>query len=138
MREKEELEALKQNQAMMNSSILKGKSEEEEEEEEEVEKTKSMWDCGSPLYDSYELVSLDHVIDRNLMAFPSSLHGSKPIITTFNNHHSHDMLSVSGVVHKVVSPEKSKGSFLVTSFSKLRMKIRKKTLKKKEHEKSHI
>ncbi|KAL4599030.1 hypothetical protein ACB092_11G097200 [Castanea dentata] len=42
---------------------LKGKEDEEEEEKE-------IWDCGSPLYDSYELASLSHIIDRHLMAFP--------------------------------------------------------------------
>ncbi|RZC91308.1 hypothetical protein C5167_027371 [Papaver somniferum] len=37
------------------------------EVEEEV------WDCGSPLYDSYELVSLTHVIERNFMVLPFSV-----------------------------------------------------------------
>ena len=41
---------------------LKGKEDEEEEKE--------IWDCGSPLYDSYELASLSHIIDRHLMALP--------------------------------------------------------------------
>ncbi|KAL3536733.1 hypothetical protein ACH5RR_000099 [Cinchona calisaya] len=35
-----------------------------------------IWDCGSPLYDSYELISLSHVIDRNIMVLPS-LSGSR-------------------------------------------------------------
>ncbi|KAK4266963.1 hypothetical protein QN277_023818 [Acacia crassicarpa] len=30
----------------------------------------SIWDCGSPLYDSYELVSVTHVIERHWMIFP--------------------------------------------------------------------
>nr|KYP56083.1 hypothetical protein KK1_002313 [Cajanus cajan] len=80
----------------------------------------SMWDCGSPLYDCYELVSLDHIIDRHLMAFPSSSHGSsKSIITRFTHHH--DM-----VPHKVGSTEKSKGSFVVTNLSKFSVKITRK------------
>uniref|UniRef100_M1AWS0 Uncharacterized protein n=1 Tax=Solanum tuberosum TaxID=4113 RepID=M1AWS0_SOLTU len=29
-----------------------------------------IWDCGSPLYDSYELVSLVHLIERNTMILP--------------------------------------------------------------------
>ncbi|KAG5593326.1 hypothetical protein H5410_043840 [Solanum commersonii] len=29
-----------------------------------------IWDCGSPLYDSYELVSLVHLIERNTMFLP--------------------------------------------------------------------
>lgn len=46
-----------------------------------TEKTKKMvdddhndrilWDCGSPLYDSYELVSLTHIIERHFMSIPS-------------------------------------------------------------------
>lgn len=30
-----------------------------------------IWDCGSPLYDSYELVSVSHLIERHLMKLPS-------------------------------------------------------------------
>ncbi|KAL0714966.1 hypothetical protein Bca4012_021945 [Brassica carinata] len=30
-----------------------------------------LWDCGSPLYDSYELVSLTHIIERHFMYIPS-------------------------------------------------------------------
>lgn len=41
----------------------------------EEESTK-IWDCGSPLYDTYELVSLGHVIDRHIMVLPS-LSGSR-------------------------------------------------------------
>ncbi|KAG2332038.1 hypothetical protein Bca4012_018378 [Brassica carinata] len=37
-----------------------------------------VWDCGSPLYDTYELVSFAHIIERRLLPFspltrPSSL-----------------------------------------------------------------
>lgn len=32
--------------------------------------TFATWDCGSSLYDSYELVSLSHVIERHLMEQP--------------------------------------------------------------------
>ncbi|KAL2345888.1 hypothetical protein Fmac_007173 [Flemingia macrophylla] len=28
-----------------------------------------IWDCGSPLYDSYELVSLSHTIQRHMMGW---------------------------------------------------------------------
>nr|CAD1824066.1 unnamed protein product [Ananas comosus var. bracteatus] len=40
-----------------------------EEEEEEIRL--SIWDCGSPLYDSYELASLCSLIDRHVVALPS-------------------------------------------------------------------
>lgn len=45
------------------------KSERTEIEAEEA--SMATWDCGSPLYDSYELVSLDHLIQRHLMVIPS-------------------------------------------------------------------
>ncbi|THF99136.1 uncharacterized protein LOC114313263 [Camellia sinensis] len=39
--------------------------------EEKEEGALVIWDCGSPLYDSYELASLSHLIDRHMMALPS-------------------------------------------------------------------
>ncbi|KAK8464938.1 hypothetical protein PHAVU_010G111500 [Phaseolus vulgaris] len=133
---------LRRNPSKVNQENMKtrGKEEEEEEEaskgnetmfmmmkeeDEEEEKAMAIWDCGSPLYDSHELVSLDHIIDRHLMVFPSSIGSSKHIITTFtrhshhhHHHHHHDM-----VPHKHGSPEKSKGSFMVTSMSKISVKM---------------
>ncbi|KAK7381999.1 hypothetical protein VNO80_00620 [Phaseolus coccineus] len=108
----EEEEASKRNQTMIMMM--------REEDQEEEEKAMAIWDCGSPLYDSHELVSLDHIIDRHLMAFPSSIGSSKHIITRFtrHSHHHHDM-----VPHKHGSPEKSKGSFMVTSMSKISVKM---------------
>ena len=40
-----------------------------DEEEEEVSSTNA-WDCGSPLYDYYELASLAHLLERHTMALP--------------------------------------------------------------------
>ncbi|CAN1189559.1 hypothetical protein LINPERPRIM_LOCUS24552 [Linum perenne] len=31
-----------------------------------------VWDCGSPLYDSYEIASVGHLIERHTMSLPSS------------------------------------------------------------------
>ncbi|KAI3449251.1 hypothetical protein Pfo_005916, partial [Paulownia fortunei] len=31
-----------------------------------------IWDCGSPLYDSYELVAVTNVIERHFMILPGS------------------------------------------------------------------
>ncbi|KAH7848409.1 hypothetical protein Vadar_002419 [Vaccinium darrowii] len=39
-------------------------------EEKDEGLTMKVWDCGSPLYDSYELASLGHVIDRHVLALP--------------------------------------------------------------------
>ncbi|KAJ4728154.1 ATP-dependent DNA helicase mph1 [Melia azedarach] len=54
----------------------------EKSEAKENELGVSVWDCGSPLYDSYELVSVNHLIERHLMAIPS-LGGSKRIASKF-------------------------------------------------------
>jgi hypothetical protein len=53
-----------------------------EEEEEEGDRGLAIWDCGSPLYDSYELVALSHIIDRHLMALPH-VSRSKRLIAPF-------------------------------------------------------
>ena len=42
----------------------------------------AVWDCGSPLYDSYELVSLTHLIERHFMVFPMFLGGSKRFVAS--------------------------------------------------------
>lgn len=52
----------------------------------------AIWDCGSPLYDSYELVSLSHLIERHLMTLPS-LGGSRRFITRFP--HPSDLINPS-------------------------------------------
>ncbi|XWS38257.1 hypothetical protein CRYUN_Cryun19dG0115800 [Craigia yunnanensis] len=36
----------------------------------EQKESDSIWDCGSPLYDSYELASFGHVLERHTMALP--------------------------------------------------------------------
>lgn len=41
-----------------------------EEKERKKERTLKLWDCGSPSYDSYELVSVNHIIERHFMVFP--------------------------------------------------------------------
>ncbi|KAL5232590.1 hypothetical protein ABZP36_031366 [Zizania latifolia] len=40
------------------------------EEEKGVVGRRRAWDCGSPLYDSFELASVYGVLDRHLMALP--------------------------------------------------------------------
>ncbi|KAJ6943612.1 hypothetical protein NC652_009156 [Populus alba x Populus x berolinensis] len=42
-----------------------------EEKREAGRAAVNVWDCGSPLYDSYEIASLGHVIDRHSLALPS-------------------------------------------------------------------
>lgn len=47
----------------------------------------SIWDCGSPLYDSFELASFCHQLDRHLMLLPFSK-GSRRL--TFRNSNEPD------------------------------------------------
>ncbi|KAI9110124.1 hypothetical protein K1719_019165 [Acacia pycnantha] len=66
----EEEEASKEDQISdMKSEETRVKKKEKVTEKSSAP-TKSIWDCGSPLYDSYELVSVTHVIERHWMIFP--------------------------------------------------------------------
>lgn len=47
--------------------MIRAKTEEAEVEDGDA---LEVWDCGSPLYDAFELVSLSHVIERHLLVFP--------------------------------------------------------------------
>ncbi|PKI51587.1 hypothetical protein CRG98_028011 [Punica granatum] len=38
-----------------------------------------VWDCGSPLYDSYELAAVNHLLERHMMILPPSC-GSRRIV----------------------------------------------------------
>lgn len=49
-----------------SSVDMKRKTEEIGEEEERLK----IWDCGSPLYDSHELVSMNYLIEKKFMKFP--------------------------------------------------------------------
>ncbi|CAN6710834.1 unnamed protein product [Malus baccata var. baccata] len=67
---------------------LRGKENHHKEDEEF-----GIWDCGSLLYDSYEFVSISHLIERHLMALPYSLGGSRRFITNIYTHYSSGMAS---------------------------------------------
>ncbi|KAL5993531.1 hypothetical protein ACLOJK_014456 [Asimina triloba] len=51
---------------------MKVGGDEYERERGELEGTARVWDLGSPLYDSFEIVSLSHLLDRKLMSFTGS------------------------------------------------------------------
>ena len=97
--------------------------EEDQKGENEEEKTSTtsednlaIWDCGSPLYDSYELVSLSHLIERHLMILPS-LGGSKRFITQF----SQQIIDVDPPMksNSVGTTKLAKGSSMLARFSGL-------------------
>lgn len=51
-----------------------------EEEQKEDGLASKIWDCGSPLYDSYELVSIAHVLDMHQMIFPYAINRSTRLV----------------------------------------------------------
>ncbi|KAL7083155.1 hypothetical protein ACP275_14G144200 [Erythranthe tilingii] len=63
---------------MKRKSIESDDVRKEDDDEEEEEARKKIWDCGSPLYDSYELVAINSVIERHFMIFPY-LSGSRKV-----------------------------------------------------------
>ncbi|KAL3517263.1 hypothetical protein ACH5RR_024165 [Cinchona calisaya] len=64
---------MKQSQAPISHHDERKKEKEDDHDQSTIPR---IWDCGSPLYDSYELVSLSHLIDRHIMILPS-LSGSR-------------------------------------------------------------
>ncbi|KAI3901250.1 hypothetical protein MKW92_040970 [Papaver armeniacum] len=91
------------------------------EDEEEV------WDCGSPLYDSFELVSLTHVIERNMMVLPFSvLRSSKRFTSSSRFTSAKDLIANPG------STSMSRdNSFKVSSSVLLSDHVMRKIIKKK-------
>lgn len=74
----------------------------------------AIWDCGSPLYDSYELVSLSHLIERRLMTLPS-VGGSRLFITQFS--HPSDLINPPTSTADVSRTRLAKWSSKVASLS---------------------
>ncbi|QHO22445.1 hypothetical protein S83_037656 [Arachis hypogaea] len=106
----------------MSKALMKNSEEEKEEEEEVViggVVASPLWDCGSPLYDSFELATLSHIIDRHTVVLPHLSGSKKAISHGFDeSHHHHDEV-------KKISIEDSKGSSSLksTSFSEILDKI---------------
>ncbi|KAI5647156.1 hypothetical protein M9H77_33161 [Catharanthus roseus] len=87
--------------------------------DEEEEEGMNVWDCGSPLYDSYELVSLGHVIDRHTMILPSLINtngsrSSSATVAVEANAPSSSSSAIEGAPSK-----KLKGSAFLVFLSKL-------------------
>ncbi|KAG8659062.1 hypothetical protein MANES_02G012350v8 [Manihot esculenta] len=85
--------------------------EEEKGKEQELQKAQGaavIWDCGSPLYDSYEVASLFHIIDRHTMTLPFSPSGSNRFIFRPSFQREEKSLNVikkEGVHHKGLLPK---------------------------------
>ncbi|GER26477.1 developmentally-regulated GTP-binding protein 1 homolog [Striga asiatica] len=44
-----------------------------------VQEDMKIWDCGSPLYDSYELVAVSNIIERHFIILPNYLRQSRKV-----------------------------------------------------------
>ncbi|KAK4400938.1 hypothetical protein Sango_1199900 [Sesamum angolense] len=88
------------------------------EEEEERQGGPKVWDCGSPLYDAYELVSVANIIDRHTMALPSPF----GFATSTSEFEKDCKKTANIVIHKRRHREKAKGvkSRLSTIFTRIR------------------
>ncbi|XVF22412.1 hypothetical protein REPUB_Repub12eG0170100 [Reevesia pubescens] len=97
---------------------------ETKEKDEDTAAAVAIWDCGGPLYDSYELVSLSHLIERRLMKLPS-LGGSKRLTTRFSHQSDVNSATIADSTRNARAKESSSvmsslGEFLGTKFWKRR------------------
>ncbi|PIN26539.1 hypothetical protein CDL12_00709 [Handroanthus impetiginosus] len=78
-----------------------------------------IWDCGSPLYDSYEVVAVSHLIEKNFMIFPNyNLSGSKELEADNQIFHSSSSSSERSAVAEEAVSSINGGKSSVFSFLK--------------------
>lgn len=109
-----------------------------------TEKTKNMvvdddrilWDCGSPLYDSYELVSLTHIIERHFMSLPS-LAGAGKVCCSRSPSDLGEIANraASTVVDLCCSSDSTTGKLLCGAFGTKWWKRKKNTVDSYKHKK---
>lgn len=76
----------------------------------EEEAALAIWDCGSPLYDSYELASVSYLIERHLMALPSLGGSSRRFIANFSHSSSPETTTSSRSTRTTSTAKEAKGS----------------------------
>ncbi|KAJ0762439.1 hypothetical protein HanOQP8_Chr04g0161371 [Helianthus annuus] len=81
-----------------------------------------IWDCGSPLYDSYELVSIANVLDRHLMKFPNVINRSTTTRSITHPTSYSSMFSVPVTPMATRRPRKMSECIFVPSFKLWKMK----------------
>ncbi|KAL2468802.1 uncharacterized protein Fot_50378 [Forsythia ovata] len=91
----------------MKTKEIEESDEKKEEQQEKEEKTLKLWDCGSPLYDSHEVASISHVIERHFMVLPY-LSGSRNVKES-------SLISSSSSIQS--EPKKAASSSKVRGFS---------------------
>lgn len=89
------------------------------DDHESIRNDRVLWDCGSPLYDSYELVSLTHVIERHFMSLPSFAGAGKVYCSrTPSDLGAKANHAASTVVDLCCSADSTAGKFLCGVFRK--------------------
>lgn len=91
----------------------------EDDGDDDEEAIPHIWDCGSPLYDSYELVSLSHVIDRHIMVLPSlsgSRQGRSSRFSHAPNHVIPSLFSPSTATEEAAASKKPRRSSVLVTF----------------------
>ncbi|KAJ0590360.1 hypothetical protein HanRHA438_Chr04g0192321 [Helianthus annuus] len=81
-----------------------------------------IWDCGSPLYDSYELVSIANVLDRHLMKFPYVINRSTTTTRSITHPTSYSSMFSVPVTPMATRPRKMSECIFVPSFKLWKMK----------------
>ncbi|KAK7275333.1 hypothetical protein RIF29_16446 [Crotalaria pallida] len=108
---------------------MKTASKKFEDEKEQVVGAFPIWDCGSPLYDSNELVSISDKIERHMNVWPY-FGGPKQVITKLSDPPDEVMISISTT--------NARGSSKLRSLSEFLKKIIWKKGKYKKHKKAQV
>ncbi|CAE6078984.1 unnamed protein product [Arabidopsis arenosa] len=94
-----------------------------------VDDDRILWDCGSPLYDSYELVSLTHIIERHFMSLPSLAGAGKVCCSrTPSDLEEKANRAASTVVDLCCSSDSTTGKLLCSAFGTKWWKRKKNTV----------
>uniref|UniRef100_A0A494G9C5 Uncharacterized protein n=1 Tax=Solanum lycopersicum TaxID=4081 RepID=A0A494G9C5_SOLLC len=94
----------------MASVAMKKKTGEIEEIGGEEEK-KNTWDCGSPLYDSHEVVSIYSLIEKKFMSFPyhnRSIRGNVQSANASSSRVNQEVIDASKKQKKIVDGGRKK------------------------------
>lgn len=93
-------------------------------EEQEEGLASKIWDCGSPLYDSYELASITNVLDKHLMKFPYVINRSTRSLVRPASYPSSSPVPMTSSMDSYPSRKKNECLFL-PSFKLCKIKMNK-------------
>lgn len=92
-----------------------------EEEEQQEGLALKIWDCVSPLYDSYELVSITNVLDKHLKKLPFAINRSTRPITRPSSYPSSSQVPLSYSSMATTSSSKMSKCLSMPSFKLFKM-----------------